>query len=173
MPRISAVGNRKRKPPFGTAGKQAPRLRMRHICSVPGRFRAFPLLILPTSTAIDIRDRFANTPPPSSVAAATCDLDCSEILRRCARQCRMARTDRSRTLESPGNSFPIWNWGTGFVAGVRERGCTRWERETSKNSRGHSRVGDRREDSHASATFRTGKRIDLEDTLQDRCSRSS
>jgi hypothetical protein len=56
---------------------------------------------------------------------------------------------------------------TDFLASCRKRGCTRRERETSKNPTSHSRVGDRREDSHASATFRTGKGINLEDTLKE------
>jgi hypothetical protein len=51
---------------------------------------------------------------------------------------------------------------------IREHTCAlgRRGRETSKNPSGHGQVGDRREDSHSFATFRTGKRIDLEDTLK-------
>jgi hypothetical protein len=53
-----------------------------------------------------------------------------------------------------------------FLASCCERRCTDRERETSKNPGGHGQAGDRREDSHSFATSRTGKRIDVEDTLK-------
>jgi hypothetical protein len=55
---------------------------------------------------------------------------------------------------------------TGSIARCRERWCPRRKPEAAKDSSGHGRVGDRRKDSHPSATFWTGKRIDLEDALK-------
>jgi len=122
---------------------------------------------MPTSTALDIDGRSAGAPLPS---ASWERLASAAIARFSGAALAVVGWPRLVEVELWSHiriGFPYVVRRNDSLASCRKRGCTRRECETSKNPTSHSRVGDRREDSHASATFRAGKRVNLEDSLKE------